>query len=105
MQAVQDEPHTEIGSGRPKRARRRSRAKVKPHVAALCEAIRIAGGKQRHLAERLREYLPRSRVSQQLVPEYWDAIERITGGKVTREQLRPDLFRKMRQPRDPAASG
>jgi len=76
----------------------------KPHVTALKRAIRVAGGSQAALAKRLAEVMKRPSLKQQTVsywlkngvlldPEYWPAFEVVTDRKVTRRDLRPDVFR------------
>jgi DNA-binding transcriptional regulator YdaS (Cro superfamily) len=73
----------------------------KPHVAALKRAIEIAGT-QSALAARMRES-GLTTASQQHVsywiknevfidPEWWTGIEFATDGKVTRKDIRPDVF-------------
>lgn len=75
---------------------------MKQHVTALRRAVAIAGG-QAQLAEAIAAYLRRPTVKQQTISywlrsetrvdaEWWSAIEHATGGKVTREDLRPDVF-------------
>jgi DNA-binding transcriptional regulator YdaS (Cro superfamily) len=76
----------------------------KPHVTALKRAIRIAGGSQAKFAKRLADVMKRPTLKQQTVSywvragilletEYWPAIETVTDRKVTRKDLRPDVFR------------
>jgi len=76
----------------------------KRHVTALKRAIEIAGG-QAKLAAAIREDMDRPSVSQQTISywlrneslieaEWWPAIERVTENKVTRKDLRPDVFGK-----------
>lgn len=71
-------------------------------VAAILEAVEIAGS-QAKLAAKLAEHSNRPTIRQQTVfywikhetliaAEYWAAFEIVTGGKVTRERLRPDVF-------------
>lgn len=75
----------------------------KPHVAALEKAIAIAGS-QIKLAAGIAEFLNRPTVSQQTISywvrsgilldaEWWPAIEHVTNMEVTRNHLRPDVFR------------
>lgn len=72
------------------------------HVAALQRAIQLAGS-QNKLAAAIAAFLNRPSFKQQSVsywlregtliaPEYWPAIEHATGGRVTRAELRPDVF-------------
>jgi DNA-binding transcriptional regulator YdaS (Cro superfamily) len=76
---------------------------MKTHVQALTKAVEIAGS-QGKLAAALADYLGRPTVKQQTVsywlanetllgPEWWPAIEHVTNDAVTREDLRPDVFR------------
>lgn len=73
-----------------------------PHVAALERAIREAGS-QAKFAAAIAAFLNRPTFKQQTVsywlraktligPEYWPAIEQITSGRITRADLRPDVF-------------
>jgi DNA-binding transcriptional regulator YdaS (Cro superfamily) len=83
-------------------------------IRALERAIKLVGS-QKKFAAAVRQQTG-GKVSQQLVsywvrnktligPEYWIAIETITGNRVTREELRPDIFRaKPRAAAQPAAT-
>jgi DNA-binding transcriptional regulator YdaS (Cro superfamily) len=75
---------------------------MKTHVEALRKAIELAGS-QAKLASAIAVFLNRPTFKQQTVsywvregtlvgPEYWPAIEHATGGRVTRADLRPDVF-------------
>lgn len=89
---------------------------VPKHVAALAEAVEIAGG-QSAFAQAIREYFVRNpardnagrgrRVTQQAVsywlknwtlldPLWWSAIEEVTSDRVARARLRPDVFPRRR---------
>jgi DNA-binding transcriptional regulator YdaS (Cro superfamily) len=76
------------------------------HVSALRRAVEIAGS-QGQLAKRMRAYFTSrgidSAISQQTISYwlqsatlidamYWPAIEDATDGRVTRYDLRPDVF-------------
>ena len=82
----------------------------KDHVSALKRAIAIAGN-QIELAQGMRKFFANNppphgkgvRVRQQTISywlsnevfigaEYWPAIESVTDGRVTRRDLRPDVF-------------
>lgn len=76
----------------------------KSHVAALRLAVEITGS-QAALAEALAAFLKRPSVKQQLISYWlnngtfleavwWPAFEYVTDNRVTREQLRPDVFRR-----------
>lgn len=73
----------------------------RPDETPLEMAIRIAGG-QKQLADGIAEFLGKP-FTQQAVSywlkhgtlieaKYWPAIEAVTGGQVTRQMLRPDIF-------------
>lgn len=75
---------------------------ILPHVAALQRAIKESGS-QAKLAAAIAAFLNRPTFKQQTVsywlregtligPEYWPAIEHATGRRVTRADLRPDVF-------------
>lgn len=79
-----------------------TQAESPAHIVALTRAIEMVGS-QRQLAAAIAEFLNRPTFKQQSVsywlregtliaPEYWPAIEHATGGRVTRAQLRPDVF-------------
>lgn len=75
------------------------------HRKGLKKAIEICGGTQQSLANAITEMFPIAGVSRESV-QYWQRtikllpleralqIEKVTGGKVTQQELRPDLFGK-----------
>jgi len=78
------------------------------HVRALRDAVEHGGGSQVALSEGIAAFMKRPAFGQSTISywlsaqtlleaKWWPAIEHCTKGRVTREQLRPDVFGKQRR--------